>query len=432
MTTATAIIGLQWGDEGKGKIVDLYAASADVVVRCNGGANAGHSVEFPDGRRLAVHLLPSAVGRDGVSLLLGRGMVVELDRLIAEMDDMREKNPRMGDIVVDPRIHVVLPIHQMLDAHREEDPARRAGSTRRGIGPAYADRYARDGITLGEILFDESSAEEKFRGICDRGRRILALGEDVLSPAVMRMQWEKLCGNAWVVYRKAAIQDGGAYVRNAWQVGGGVLFVVAHGALLDIYHGTYPHVTSSACGIGAVSTTGFDVRQVNHVVGVVKAYSTRIGTGPMPTEIPDLGLAGLIRKAGREYGTTTGRPRRIGWLDLHALRYACRVNGVNSITLTMADVLAAIPDGEAMVCLRYQDIPFGELPHPASAHERVTPIYEILPEMNATMEQVQEIRRAQDLPKAIRRLIQMIEEHTGVMVSLVSVGPRRDQVVALR
>ena len=434
MSRIDALIGLQWGDEGKGKVVDRLSQSRGLVARYNGGANAGHTITTPDGTKFAVHQLPAGVAT-GTGLLLGRGMVLDLPALVKEIREAQRVFPGIGSVTVDPRVQVVLPTHQIADELREQDPSRRAGSTKRGIGPAYADRYARDGLTLAEVLYDVETAQEKIGFHAKRAR-------PNLRASVRRNQaksmWDAVRSAAVELGELARFQDGGVRIQEAMAAGHDVLLAGAHGFLLDIDHGTYPDVTSSGCGVGATGTLGIPPRAINRVLGVAKAYSTRIGTGAMPTEIEGEYLAGKIREAGREYGTTTGRPRRIGWLDLPALRYAVRVNGVDAIILTLVDVLGVVPD--VWVCTGYEDeldIGCGDeldwsLPFPASVHKRVKPVMEKLGPVGATMEEIQAMRTRDELPTTLHHLVDLVQAFTGIAVTMLSVGPGRDQVVKLR
>jgi len=420
--TVTAVVGLQYGDEGKGKIVDALSEGADVCVRVNGGANAGHSVVFPDGRRTAVHQLPAGSFRPGIVAALGRGMVIRLPSLVDEIHRVKEANPDLI-VWVDERAHVVLPYHAALDSMMEDSRDAPVGTTRSGNGPAYSHKALRVGITVGDLLWSPTELSRKIReayGVAraDLGRAIEpepeVLTEDLL------WEGERLA-------EVSSILDVGASLRQMHMHSeGDILFSLAHGSMLDIDHGTYPFVTSSTCTVAAVGSTGFDVRQVDRVVGVVKAYSTRIGTGPFPAEITD-DRAVTIRETGREYGTTTGRPRRIGWLDLPALRHTSAINGVDEVALTLVDVLGCIP--EWSVCSGYTGGPYLRPSHPAGAYSRVAPILERLPVPDMSVGEIQAVRDVAHLPGIVHTLVAYVQDATGADVSMISNGPERDRLL---
>jgi adenylosuccinate synthase len=396
--TATAVIGAQWGDEGKGKIVDHLGESHRVAVRFNGGDNAGHSVVLPSGERHAVHLLPAAAYHPGRIVVLGRGMVVNPESLLKEIAEVREVNPELT-VLVDDSAHIVLPYHRTRDAVTERERGKGAiGTTKRGNGPAYSDKASRIGLTF-RLVEQMSDAE-----LTEHLRKLHWPLTDYARPypddlaGQLREQVSQLEG---------MLTDAATFLELCWRSGGTILFAGAHGAMLDIDHGSYPFVTSSTCTTAGIGTSGFDVRKVDRVVGVVKAYSTRIAAGPFPSEIEDEELVQRIREAGREFGTTTGRPRRIGWLDFDALRYSRMVNGFDEIALTMADVLAVAQAPKIWNAGKLRE----------------------LPPVDATMEEIQQSRSFADLPLTIRVLVQDIEMYLETPVSMISVGPRRDQLI---
>lgn len=418
--TVIAVVGLQYGDEGKGKIVDALAEGVDICVRVNGGDNAGHSVVLPDGCRSAVHLLPAGAMRPGMIAALGSGMVISPESLLSEIERVREENPELA-VWVDGRAHVVLPYHRDLDGAMEDTRTKPVGTTRRGNGPAYSHKALRIGITIGDLTCDSAELHEKVTAIHRYTED--ALGRDVTpNPDTLT---DELRRQGIALMRD--ITDVGARLRAEHARGQSILFSCAHGAMLDIDHGTYPFVTSSTCTAAAIGTVGFDVRKVDRVVGVVKAYTTRIGTGPFPTEVVGK-RAVTIREAGREFGTTTGRPRRIGWQDLPALAYAAAVNGVDELALTLVDVLCCLRDW--LVCTGYSGVTSPHAPmHPASAYARAEPILQPLPPMSEDVDAIQAIRNRQLLPETLRVLVDYVQDATGVGVTMISNGPRRHQLI---
>ena len=419
MGKVTAVLGMQWGDEGKGKIVDALMRTGEyaVSVRMNGGGNAGHSVVLPDGKKSAVHLLPSGAFTPGTTAALGRAMVVDLRALVKEIASVREANPNL-EVWVDPAVQVVLPYHRVLDADSETRSGTPIGTTRQGNGPAYAHKALRIGLSLADLLYDPVGAQKVVVGIRDwtssmfHGIEPLPLALDV---------WHEQVEAARELVKVAVILDVGEALTAAIDRGHGVLFSAAHGVLLDIDHGTYPFVTSSTCGIGAVATTGFDVRRVRDVLGVAKCYMTRVGAGPFPTEMPTE-TGSLVREAGHEYGTTTGRPRRVGWLDVDLLRYAARVNGVDRLALTLVDVLAVLPRWW------YSSGMDGEL-RPAARYAECKPDYAALGKAPGSMEDIQACTSFAELPEIVHKLVLAIERKTRLKVELISNGPGADRLI---
>ncbi len=433
-SSTTAVVGLQWGDEGKGKIVDLLAAEHDIVVRYNGGANAGHSVVV-NGERFALHLMPSGVLCPGVRSVIANGVVVDPEQLLNEIEGLRRRGIEAGPLLLSDRAHVVMPYHKAEDIARErilaaptQSGAGSIGTTGRGIGPAYAEKVQRgSAIRIGDLLRPdvlsarvgtaietkrpmlEQHAPELAGEACDADRMVeLALG--------------------WGRQLASSITDTRRVLRDAVAARERVLFEGANATLLDIDHGTFPFVTSSSPSVlGIGPGTGLPPRAVGRTVGIAKAYQTRVGAGPMPTELS--GPEGeRIRERGREFGTTTGRPRRCGWLDLVALRYAAEINGIDEIALMLLDVLAGFD--ELRVCTAYRvrgriESDF----HPDTAElDGAEPVYESLPGFS---EEITGARSVSDLPAEAIGYVSFISEHVGVPVSLVSVGPDRAQTIGL-
>jgi adenylosuccinate synthase len=417
---ATVIVGAQWGDEGKGKIVDLLAHSSDIVCRYQGGPNAGHTI-IREGERFALHHIPSGILYPGKSCVIGAGCVIDPEQLVREIDDLEERGVSTGALFLSGNAHVIMPWHLALDAASERRLGKlQIGTTRRGIGPAYADKAARLGIRVQDLL-DPSILRQKIDvALAEKNlvlERIYDLAPIALEPLAARM--EQLA-----VRLRPHVVDASLLVDQALREGRRVLLEGAQGTLLDLDHGTYPFVTSSNPVAGAAATgVGIGPTRIDEVVGVAKAYVTRVGEGPFPTEIQGADQT-RMRELGNEYGTTTGRERRCGWLDLVALRFAVRVNGITSLALTKLDVLSAF--AELPVCTAYE-LPDGstttELPGHQSDFHHARPIYETLPGWLEPIE-------GDELPPNARRYVEQIEERLEVTVSLVGTGAERERVLA--
>ena len=429
----TAVVGLQWGDEGKGKIVDLLTAGHDVIVRYNGGANAGHTIVVGD-QRYALHLVPSGILAPGKICVIGNGVVVDPEKLLSEIEALRSRGVAVGDnLRISDRAHVVMPYHKEHDAALEAVLARAVGgegdlsigTTRRGIGPAYADKVHRStAIRVGELL-DREHLRDKLRLVCrlrEAELRALDVNTPPLDADALAEQYadygERL---------RPHIEDTAYLLHDLKRAGKSFLFEGANACLLDIDHGTYPYVTSSNCStLGIPAGTGLPGPTIERVVGIMKAYSTRVGAGPFPTE--ELGPIGdAIREKGREYGTTTGRPRRCGWLDLVAVRYSAMICGVTEIACMLFDVLSGLD--EVKLCTAYR-LPDGSTTDRFAPDARrladMEPIYETMPGWSAAEGAASE--RA-ELPPAAREYLDRIEAFLGVPIEIVSVGPERTQTL---
>ncbi len=424
------VVGAQWGDEGKGKVVDLFTERADVVVRYGGGANAGHTLVI-DGQKLVTHLVPSGVCHPGKSCVLGDGMVIDPHTLLEELERCQARGLlARGELLIGAGAHVILPYHKLIDGLREDRGAKDGkaiGTTRRGIGPAYEAKAARRGVRVRDL----------FRA--ERLRELVAANLDELVPLLEHLghkspsaeEVERWIGDALAAGERLRphVGDAGRHVARAIADGRHVLFEGAQGCLLDLDHGTYPYVTSSSTiAAGACQSAGIGPTHIDAVVGITKAYATRVGAGPFPTELHgDLGEQ--LRKAGGEYGATTGRPRRCGWLDLPALRMGARLSGMQSLALTKLDVLAGLP--EVSVCVAY-DLDGKELDEPPTDLDdlaRARPIFSKFPGWGAPPGSVREIR---DLPTPARAYVEAIEKLAGVPFCLVSVGADRSETIRLR
>jgi adenylosuccinate synthase len=416
------VVGAQWGDEGKGKIVDIFTEHADMVVRYGGGPNAGHTLVVGDDK-LVVRLIPSGILRPKTACVLAQGMAIDPFGLVSELDELiaRGHSREGGSLVVSDRAHAILPYHVAIDTLREQAPGA-LGTTKRGVGPCYEDKAARRGIPLGALRDLGATETLVARALGCWGPVASVLGGtlpgvreimDKLKPVADRLL--PLLGQT------------SKLVEAAVRAGKRVLFEGAQGTLLDIDHGTYPFVTSShATAGGACTGTGVGPSRIDAVVGLAKAYCTRVGGGPFPTELTEE-VGDRLRKRGDEYGSVTGRPRRTGWLDLPALRYAVRVNGLDGIALTKLDVLTGLE--VIQVCSAYRtasgaltpDLPIDEI-------DRATPVYEPMPGWTENLGSARTLRA---LPAAARAYIERIEREAECPVWLVSVGSRRDETIVL-
>jgi adenylosuccinate synthase len=422
---ATVIVGAQWGDEGKGKIVDLLAQHSDVVCRYQGGPNAGHTI-VADGQTYKFRHMPSGI-LWGKECVLGAGCVVDPQVFIEELDDLEARGLSTERVRVSGNAHLIMPWHVALDRASERRLGKlQIGTTRRGIGPAYADKAARLGIRV-QDLFDPKILRQKIEVALAEKNRWL---ERVYGAAPLALEDVSARYESYAQRLRPYIADTSLLVDGALRAERFVLFEGAQGTLLDLDHGTYPFVTSSSPVAGAAATgIGIGPNRIDAVLGVAKAYVTRVGEGPFPTEIrgPD---QERVRELGGEYGTVTGRERRCGWLDLVALRYAARLNGLTSLALTKLDVLSAF--AELPVCVRYR-LPGGREtadfpPHQSDFHH-AEPVYEVLPGWEEPLDGMDDVAR---LPAAARRYVEFVEQELGVEVSLIGTGRSREQVLAQR
>jgi adenylosuccinate synthase len=417
------IVGAQWGDEGKGKITDLLAESADLVIRFQGGNNAGHTI-VRDGVAWKFHLIPSGILYPGKLCAIGNGVVIDPQVLTTELEGLRAKGIDLSGLRISANAHMIMPYHLLLDHAGEVKLGRRQiGTTRRGIGPCYADKAARLGIRVQDLL-DEKILKKKIAAALEPKR--LSLRPFAKSPELDLQSMTE----AYLTYGHRIEQHIADTARLTWDVldaDGHVIFEGAQGTLLDIDHGTYPFVTSSnPVAASACTGTGVGPKDIDEIWGVTKAYATRVGSGPFPTELDDdLGVA--LREAGGEYGTTTGRARRVGWIDLVALRYAARINSFTSLAITKLDVLTGL--GALRVCTRYrgaEEATFDHYPYHQTVMHQAVGEYEELPGWD---EDLGDCRDEADLPAAARDYLAYIADFIGVPVTLIGVGPGRDQVI---
>ena len=426
MSEIIAVIGAQWGDEGKGKIVDLLTEHFDVVVRYQGGHNAGHSVKIGD-QFFVLHLLPSGIVHQGKICVLGNGMVIEPKAFFEEADRLQEQGLEVTPerVKISSRAHLILPYHRALDHTSEERLGNeRVGTTLRGIGPAYEDKAGRRGIRVADALVPEVLRARIERNLEDANRIIIAYGGQGLDGEQIFAE------TACVVERLAPfIADTAHFLNQAAISGRSILLEGAQATLLDVDHGTYPFVTSSSTiAGGACVGTGLAPNRLSGVLGIVRTYTTRVGEGPFPTEMleGEAELGQLIRERGREYGASTGRPRRCGWFDAFATRYAAEINGFSSVALTKLDVLDALD--EIKVCTGYR-LDGGLLEtFPAVSQDlrRIEPVYATLPGWKTETVGVNEMSA---LPAAARNYVEFLSQQIGVEIGLVSTGPERTQTI---
>ena len=421
--SALVLVGAQWGDEGKGKIVDLLAESADAVVRWAGGPNAGHTLVVGD-ERLVLRLVPSGALHERPSLVLGQGMAVSPGLLLEEIDELAARGIDVKSrLFVSDLAHLILPYHVLIDSLREASSATRIGTTKRGIGPCYEDKIARRGVRAGDLEDAAFTRERVAEALASWAPTIAALGGKPPSVDEVCAPLEKIATRLVPLLR-----DCSALVDELVQADKRVLFEGAQGTLLDIDHGTYPFVTSSsAISGGACTGVGIGPTRIDRVIRISKAYATRVGEGPFPTELAEAAGGAHLREAGGEYGSVTGRPRRTGWLDLPALHHARRVNGLDGLVLTKLDVLSGLD--EVKVCVAY-DTPKGRVEAlPVRGIGAVKPVYEARPGWEDALGGC---RSQADFPAPVRSYLDFIEERTGMPIYMVSVGARRDDVVTLR
>lgn len=423
---ATCVIGLQWGDEAKGKIVDLLTSQFEIVVRYQGGANAGHTVVIGD-QTYKLHHIPSGVLNPGVMNVVGPGVVLNPATLLKEIDSLVSRQIDMSaNLMLSDRAHVVFPWHIAEDQALNESTAdgENIGTTMRGIGPCYRDKVGRShAVRLGDLYRPD---------FAQKVHRIVALKQELLAGWSRRVTIQL---DADAIYQEFSgyaerlrpyVAETTHYLLDAVEAGKKLLFEGAQGSLLDVDHGTYPFVTASnSSGVGVAAGSGVPGRWVNHVLGVAKAYTTRVGGGPFPTEL-DNEIGHRIRELGHEYGTTTGRPRRCGWFDAVAVRYTARLSGVDSVALMMMDVLSQLPEVQICVAYELDGERITNFPSHVDDLRRVKPVYETMP---GWMTDVTKVRSLADMPAGARKYLDRVSELIGRPISVVSVGPGREQTM---
>ena len=414
-----AVIGAQWGDEGKGKIVDLLTPHFSIVARYQGGHNAGHTV-LVGGTKFVLHLIPSGILHPGVCCVIGNGVVVDPEALFQEVETLARHGIEVGDrLIISDKAHVILAYHRDLDLlHEARRGDNKIGTTSRGIGPAYEDKIGRRGIRVGDLFDPEALAGQVRENVNARNRLV---GDSTLA-------WKPLYENLLALGARMRpwVADVSAYLGTALSEGRSIMFEGAQGTLLDIDHGTYPYVTSSNSTAGGACTgLGIGPRAIGGVLGVAKAYTTRVGGGPLPSELSGE-MADRLRESGQEYGASTGRPRRCGWYDAVAVRYAVRVNGLDSIALTKLDVLDGLPQIQVCTAYRCGDRVLNDFPGDIRVLASCEPVYETLPGWSRP---TRGARRYADLPDEARAYVARLEEISGVPVGIISTGSDREDTI---
>ena len=421
--SVTILIGSQWGDEGKGKIVDILSDRFDIVARYQGGANAGHTIKIDD-KEFILHLIPAGILREGVECAIGNGVVIDPKALLEEIHFLEENNiETKGRLFISHNAHLIMPYHKLLDSISEKGEDK-IGTTGRGIGPCYIDKYARKGIKIVDLL-NRSKFEDLVRKNLAEKNNLLkkVYGHDELDVDEIiqdYLEFDKVIDQY--------ITDVPQYLNSEIENGKKVLLEGAQGTLLDVDHGTYPYVTSSSPTAGGGCTgTGISPTKISSVLGIVKAYTTRVGLGPFPTELE--GEEGnALREAGREFGATTGRPRRCGWFDAFMLRYSRLINGIERVAITKLDVLSYLD--EIKVCVGYEvnGRKLNSYPTDVDRMKEAKPIYEILP---GWKKDISAVRNYDDLPSETKDYLSFISEQSGFEISIISVGPRRSETIEL-
>lgn len=418
----TAVVGSQWGDEGKGKIVDLLSEKADIVARSQGGANAGHTVILK-GVEYILHLIPSGILYPDKICLIGNGVVTDLWRLQDEIEDLEKRGINVKDrLKISGLSHLVLPYHKWLEQHMEKLLGKKSvGTTLRGIGPTYTDKYSRVGIRLYDLYFPKLLKEKLELNYMLKKEAIADFGEGEYTD--QGRLFERLL--EFAQYLKPMVVDAPIYVEKAHRNGKSILFEGAQGTLLDIDYGTFPYVTSSNTTVaGACTGLGVSPSYIGSVIGIVKAYQTRVGNGPFPTEL-DNSQGEALRAVGKEFGASTGRPRRTGWLDLVLLKYSVRINGMTDLAITKLDVLDDLD--EIKVCTRYE-LPEDRGEFLISNLDCVKPVYQTLPGWKKS---IKGLTNFDDLPQQTKDYIKFIEDYVGCRASIISTGAGREETINL-
>lgn len=424
MSTAV-VVGTQWGDEGKGKITDFLAEKAEAVARYQGGNNAGHTIVF-GGERYKLHMIPSGIFYKDKICVLGNGMVIHPEALITELDYLLGHGVDLSNLRISDRAHLIMPYHLRLDRLEETSKGNdKIGTTGKGIGPAYMDKAARVGIRVGDLLNPKRFAEKLKRNLEEKNRILERLYD--AEPFSFEEIYESYMAAAERI--KQFITDTSVVLNDAIDQGKRVLFEGAQGVMLDIDQGTYPFVTSSNPVAGGVCIgSGVGPTKIHQVVGVAKAYTTRVGDGPFPTELHNE-IGSQIREVGREYGTTTGRPRRVGWFDSVVVRHARRVSGITGLSLNSLDVLTGLDTVKICVAYRYKGEVMENYPADLDILAECEPVYEALPGWH---EDITGAKSLNDLPLATQHYVERITQLTGIPLTIFSVGPGRDQTIQVR
>lgn len=417
--SVTVVVGGQWGDEGKGKVVDILSEKSDIVVRYQGGANAGHTIQI-SGKKYVLHLIPSGILWDNVICVIGNGVVIDPVALLDEIKFLENNGISVkGRLFISQNAHLIMPYHKLIDSLNETG-ALKIGTTGKGIGPAYIDKYARKGIRIIDLL-NRESLEQKIRRNLDEKNSLL---KNIYHHTEMNVE---SIVNQYLEFDRQIdeyIKDVPTYLNRAITDGKSVLLEGAQGSLLDVDFGTYPYVTSSSPTSGGACTgTGIPPNKISNVVAIVKAYTTRVGEGPFPTELLDE-TGELLRKTGFEFGATTGRPRRCGWFDAFLVKYSCMINGTNSVALTKLDVLDVLDEIKVCTGYKYNGKLLNAYPTDCEILANVEPVYETLPGWKSDTSKCLSYN---ELPQNARDYIKFISEAAGMTTGMISVGPNREQ-----
>lgn len=419
----TILTGAQWGDEGKGKIIDFLTDEADVVVRSQGGNNAGHTIVIA-GEKFVLHLIPSGILRKSKPCVIGNGVVIDPVSLVGEIEGLRNRGVTVGkNLLISDAAHLVLPYHRALDEQREALKGKaKIGTTKRGIGPAYGDKIARTGLRMCDLMQPEIFAKKLAARVKENNALLKSLGSPALNGKAILKDYL-----AAAEVLRPFVTNTVIYLHKAMASGKQLLFEGAQGTFLDIDHGTYPYVTSSSTtSAGACTGSGVPPHRVDRVLGVMKAYTTRVGEGPFPSE--DKTITDILHGMGREFGATTGRPRRCGWFDAVAAKYSGMVNGIDEIAITNLDGLDAIPTIRICTAYRLDGKKLTFPPTDPAALARCTPVYIEVPGWNAPTDKA---RKFSDLPPRAREYVTMLADLTGAKLGIVSIGPGREQTIRI-
>ncbi len=421
----TVIVGVQWGDEGKGKVIDLLAEKASMVVRFSGGPNAGHTVYNPHGK-FTLHLVPAGIFYPHTTCIIGNGVVVSPAVLIDELDQLASKGIDTSRLLISARAHLIMPYHTLLDKLEEEAKGKAAlGTTRSGVGPAYMDKVGRLGIRAGDLT-DLDGLRQRLRFVLDHKNTVITKVYGA-APLSFEEIYDQYCRYAERL--APMIRETEPIVAEAIERNHRVLLEGAQGSLLDVDFGTYPYVTSSSViAAGAFSGLGLSPTKIDYVFGVVKAYTTRVGAGPMPTELHDE-TGEKIRQIAQEFGATTGRARRCGWFDAVAARFSTRINGFNGLVLTRLDVLDSFPSIKICTSYKLNGTITDRFPTSIAALEKCQPVYEEMPGWQC---RTTDMRRFEELPKLAKAYVKRLEELMGCPIDIISIGPRREESITIR
>ncbi|MBT1072129.1 adenylosuccinate synthase [Pelotalea chapellei] len=421
------VVGAQWGDEGKGKVVDIYTEHADDIVRYQGGNNAGHTLVVGN-EKVVLHLIPSGILHEGKRCIIGNGVVLDPEVFIREITKLKESGRIKDDscLLLSESLHIIMPYHKRIDIAREAKSGdKKIGTTGRGIGPCYEDKIGRRGIRLMDLLNEEVFVRKVKEFLVEKN----FLLENLLGEAPCNLEEIVAEYRGYAQILRTYVADTSLILEKDLKAGKSLLFEGAQGTLLDVDHGTYPYVTSSStCAGGASTGSGVSPRQINEVIGISKAYVTRVGSGPFPTELLEE-TGEKLRQVGGEFGATTGRPRRCGWFDTMVIRYAVRINGLTGIALTKLDVLSDFDTIKVCTGYTYQGKALESLPAALEIFENCQPVYEELPGWKTD---ITAAKTFEDLPENAKKYVQRLEELAGCQIVMVSVGPRRDQTIVLR